>query len=182
MLQNELLQMGILWWKTQNMRCRILNQAQDITHDMWQNHEGRSHEAIAIYISNQVMAFFLHFSLLFSKLFLIPYLQKSTTTPATRATRSPTTTASTAAARGQMPASWTHAAPSLNGTLLWNAAQRTKEDLANTISALISLKVCNSINFSDQKLDKILGIMKFQKSLCFDASLILFWLQTAVSK
>ena len=78
----------------------------------------------------------------------------STTTPATRTTRSPSTTASTAAARGQMPASWTHAAPSLNGTLLWNAARRTKEDLANTISALISLKVCNSINFSDRKLDK----------------------------
>ena len=55
-----------------------------------------------------------------------------------------------------MPASWswTHAAPSLNGTLLWNAAQRTKEDLANTISALISLKVCNSMTFKDQKLDK----------------------------
>ena len=73
-----------------------------------------------------------------------------------------------------MPASWTHAAPSWNGTPLWNAAQRTKEDLANTISALISLKVCNSINFLDRKHDKNIGD--------FDASPILFLFQTAVSK
>ena len=70
-------------------------------------------------------------------------MQTSTITPATRATRSPTTTASTAAARGQMPASWTHVAPSWNGILRGNAALRTKEDPVNTISALISLKVRN---------------------------------------
>ena len=85
-----------------------------------------------------------------------------------------------------MPASWswTHAAPSLNGTLLWNAAQRTKEDLANTISALISLKVCNSMTFTDQKLDneKYWGLRSSTNLFDFDASLILFLFQTAVSK
>ena len=69
-------------------------------------------------------------------------LQTSITTPATRATPSPTTTASTAAAPGQMPACWTPAAPSWSGILLWNAALRGREDPVNTISALISLKVC----------------------------------------
>ena len=53
----------------------------------------------------------------FANLPLYPPLQMSTTTPATRTTRSPSTTASTAAARGQMPA-WTHAVPSWNGTPL----------------------------------------------------------------
>ena len=76
-------------------------------------------------------------------------LQTSITTPATRATPSPTTTASTAAAPGQMPACSTHAAPSWNGILLWNAALRGREGPVNTISALISLKVCYSITFSD---------------------------------
>ena len=68
--------------------------------------------------------------------------QTSITTHVTRAIPSRTTTASTAAAPGQMPACWTHAAPSWSGILLWNAALRGREDPVNTISALISLKVC----------------------------------------
>ena len=69
-------------------------------------------------------------------------LQTSITTPATRATPSPTTRVPTAAAPEQMPACWTPAAPSWSGILLSIAAPNSKENLANTRSALISMKVC----------------------------------------
>ena len=78
-------------------------------------------------------------------------MQTSTITPATRATRSPTTTANTAAAQGQMPVSWTRAAPSWNGILLWNAALRTKGNLANMTSAPISLWVSDFFSIENLK-------------------------------
>ena len=81
-------------------------------------------------------------------------LQTSITTPATRATPSPTTRVPTAAAPGQMPACWTHAAPSWNGIHLSTAAPRSKENLANTRSALISLKASKFKYFVSGSLNK----------------------------
>ena len=69
-------------------------------------------------------------------------LQMTITTPVTRATPSPTTTDFTVATPGQAPALSIPAVSSWNGTLRRIAALKSIEQVVNTKSALITLKVC----------------------------------------
>ena len=73
----------------------------------------------------------------------------STITLAMEVTPSPTTMASTAAAQRQAPVLWIPVATSWNGILLRTAALKSIDDLANTKSALITLKVSEILDVYD---------------------------------